>query len=554
MSSDRQDSMEDTKVWINWNLKTLTQEWLEQPDDSSLSWEQHCAREIPYSDSDSAAMIFNNKNLKNRIHYLPNQGCWYVWNDVFHERMDGDLLAEWMCKTYANFHRRRLRSVKEYYDAQANALQGAAAQAKRDEYTKRLFKDHRAYRDRIHNTPGVSALITAIKREFSVEDSFFNDDRNWLVLQNGVIDLEDLRKNPPKGVTHLHEIRLLGHDPARPVYRAVNASLQPWTAAPRWKSFLEQSLPDADSRKFLAVLCGAAFLAESKTKIIPVLRGPKDSGKTVFIDTIHELAGGYGGQPNNTAIVRAQGANFEQDQFRGLRFVAISEPNVDRKVDDSFLKGFTGGDWLSTRTLHAKPISWKSQGVLFVASNSDLKFNTSDMSILDRFANVLFPHKFYAINEVPTGKEEYVKDQTLEETLYSELDGVLEWVLTGMLVFLQEGIKIPDVVFRERHRQYAEGSSAVAWLESEVKEDNTGYVIVGPEFTDTKRNFVTVGDAHLSYCSWCVTEYGEDPLTKRQFSKELQGYLDVDLVASNGMRVPRLIYRDIYEAIELGSS
>ena len=548
MASERM-TMEDIRNWITYNLSDQSKTWFSSPADPK-KYKEHAHENIPHSDVNAARNI--HQTFQHRIHYIPGNNAWHVWNGIFHEKIDGDLLAQWLCNSFLDVHKTALEKVKDHYFAEAQQLSGKDRIAKMKDYTGGMFKEHRAYRDRIHFNSGLTGLVNQIKHVFSVPDNFFNDDRQWLVLMNGVLDLYDLKANPPApGDLNAVAARLLEHDASRPVWRAVNAELSPYKDSTRWRDYLATSLPDGELRKFLAVVTGAAFLAESKTKIIPVLKGRKDSGKTVFVDTLYLMAGGYGGQPDTSAIVRQSGPNFEQDQFRGLRFIGITEPNTDRKVDDSFLKKLTGGDILSTRNLHARSVEWRSQGILFISTNGDLKFNTNDHAIVQRFATVTFPYRFYPRGQIPEGKEDFVQDRTLDQDLLEEFDGILNWVINGMLVYLDEGIVIPASVELERERQVIEGNTDIAWLEEAVANYEASFVIEETANRSNKSDYVALSDAHMEYCSWFVENADGNPLGKQQFRKDLLEYLDVDLIKSGVHRVPRLVYKDRIQGEEL---
>jgi P4 family phage/plasmid primase-like protien len=548
-------TMEEIRDWISYVLAQRSRNWLGDPVDPA-GYKKHGQVYIPHSDLNSAREIY--ATFEHLVHYVPGSNAWHVWNGVFHEKIDGDLLSQWMTTAYVDVHKAALEQVKAHFKAESDQMSKADDRtAHMKLYEKIMFKEHRDYRDRIHSNGGLQGLNTQVKQIFSVPDNFFGDDRRWLVLLNGVIDLYDLRARPvrPGDLQTLYS-RLLDHDPARPVYRAVDAELRPWADSSRWRNFLETSLPDPELRKFLAVVTGAAFFGEAKTKIIPILKGEPDSGKTIYIDTIDALAAGYGGQPDTSSINRVSGPNFEQDQFRGLRFAGVTEPNTDRKVDDSFLKKFTGGDILSTRNLHARSVEWKSQGILFIATNKDLKFDTDDTAIMQRFATVPFPHQFFPKGQVPEGKEEFEQDLDLGPDLLADLDGILSWVLNGMLVYIDEGIDIPTAVERERERLHVEGNSAISWMINSV-ENNEQAFVVDPNPKHPKRNktdFVALNDAHVVYCSWVVSDLGDDaPLDKRAFRAAIEKYLGVEIVKSGAWRIPGLVYRDRLQADELSS-
>jgi P4 family phage/plasmid primase-like protien len=546
----RQESnMADIQKWIRMSMKYHAQSWLLNPDGTVPAEAEYgplVSRQIPMSDLTASLRMYECFN--GTIHFATQSKQWYVWNGIFHEKIEGDLLVVWLTRAFVDAQRWALQQVKSWYEVAASTLTGKAAQAKMAEYSKGLFLDHRNYRDKIHNSVGMGGLATAIRGTFGVVDSHFTNDQRWLVFHNGVVDLEELRANPPMP-GDLGSIKLLPHDPKRPVWRCIEADFDPAAEAPAWKHrYLERSLPDPDLRKFLAVTSGAAILGQSKIKTIPVLTGPRDSGKTVFTDTMANLFGGYGGQPDTTAINKGTGVNFEQDKLRGLRFVAVSEPNTDRKIDESFLKKFTGGDAISSRTLHAASSEWKSQGVLFFATNMDLKFNTADHAILSRLATVVFPHRFYRIAEVPPGKEDFLIDYTLEPDIQKEFSGIVNWVLNGALVFLAEGVVIPESVINYRFEQEIDSSSVMAWLETHVKTGESPYTLDPPRTErKVKSEYADVKSVYMAYSMWCAEE-GEQIVTRKAFSKEIRRYLDVEFIKSGDWRIPRMSIRPNLDA------
>ena len=538
------ETPEELRRRLDMMFKRYSQCWLEVP--QGMIFDEVVADRFPASDLTAAEEVHT--AFRDRLHYEEATKTWYLWNGIFHERIPGDQLGHWLTIILSKTYRERLKEVKRFYKGQADSMGGDAAKRRMADYTKD-FKEHRNYRDRVFNRGGISLLMAEIRAQFAVSSDHFENDRRWLVFHNGVLDLEELRSNPPVP-GDLQSIRLLPHSADRPVWRCVETSFDPNAFSAAWQVFLESSLPDAQARKFLAVSVGAAMLGESKTKTIPVLTGPRDSGKTVFIDSIHKLMGGYGGQPDTSAINKGNGTNFEQDRFRGLRFAGVSEPDTDRKIDDSFLKKFTGGDILSTRNLNAKSVEWKSQGMLFIASNKDLKFNSGDQAILSRLATVRFPNRFYRLGTAPAGKEEYIIDLTLEERIYGELSGVLSWCLNGMLVYLSEGILIPDSVELHRQQQYIEGSSVIMWFIDHVATGESEYVLdpVGV-IRETNSVYADISGVYMAYAYWCTNFLGETAISKRKFSVEVQEYLGLPLVKSSTMRVPRLIPRDVYASI-----
>lgn len=539
MNTERMDSTE-IRDWISFVMRQNGYgSWFAAGEEDSDKWIEWSRKNIPFSDVKTARDILS--WFSDKIHYLPGLNTWYVWNGVYHEEIAGDLLAHWIVDAFTRAHRDALAVVEEHYVALAGVLSGDARVAKMKEFEKVKFAKHRAYLDKVYSRNGYTGLMNQIKTEFSVTEDYFVNDLQWLVFENGVLDLDALKADPvaPGDLVGL-AARLLPHDPSRRVWRCINADLDPYAESSAWVAFLGTSLPDGELRKFLATVCGAAFMGVSKLKTIPVLKGRKDSGKTIFIDTIHKLAGGYGGQPDTSAINKMSGGqNFEQDAFRGLRFAAVSEPDTDRKVDDPFLKKFTGGDILSTRNLHARAVQWKSQGCLFFATNRDLKFNTSDKAILERFATVDFPHQFFDRTELPEDLgPDYLKDWDLEKKLESQLSGILNWVMNGALTYLAEGgVYAPESVRLHRVQQYVEGSSVIQWIE-EIQAGQSASVEWNVEAAPG--SCMRVGDLYQDYVMWCAEE-NEEARGRKTFSAEVQEHLGVQAIRNNRFRIPTLV-------------
>ena len=518
--------------WLLYRFTEVSKGWL-----AGTNLEEMAER-IPYTDYTAAIALYD--TFKDRIHYIHETKSWFVWNGIYHEKIEGNLLADWMARVFIDNHNTALRKVKEKYLAVAAGLAGDDKVNKMNEYNKYTFGDHRKYRNGIHSSAGISGLTKQIMNRFSFNGSMFNDDTQWVVFKNGVLDLYDLRNRPvrPGGLAEL-ETRLLPHDPARGVYRCIDAELRAGARNDAWMKFMATSQPDPELREFLAVMCGAALLGENRTKTIPVLKGPKDSGKSVFINTMLGLFGGYGDEPDTKSILITNGPNFEQDKFRGLRFAGMTEPSSTRKVDDSFLKKFTGGDYLSTRNLHERSLSWKSQGILFIATNIDLKFNSGDEAIRNRFAYVEFPNKFYHKHELPAELgEEFLIDAQLEARLANEHDGILSWILNGALMYLMNGtVHIPEAVKNKRTRQYVEDNPVHLWAEESVLGEDGPFKLVDSMENVSATNCAKIADLYADYQKFCYSELNADPISRRKFSAEVQAFLAVERIKSGDWRL-----------------
>lgn len=529
--------------WIFDQTKDWWLELIGQAPDLTTFDEATAAAAIPRSDLGAARIIA--KKMGKALTYVELLEQWHVWDGRVHAPLQSDAVIIRLIGEFADALAKALSWVEEYYEAQAQAAQALgtqngtqAAQQLRARYRTKVFGEHRKFRDRSYSTAGLRSIVSQLKAEVSVSSDYYNDDRQWLVVENGVIDLSTI-----PGLGEREFPALLDHSQDRPVTRYFKAEYDPQKPWPEWDHFLKKSLPDAESRMFMMKISGAAFMAAPKTKVIPNLQGPKDSGKTVFIDTLHVLGGDYSVQPMPSALLKQTGTNFEQDKLRNKRFVGVSEPDVNAQLDDGFVKRVSGGDWTETRTLNAKSSGWYPQCVMMVASNHAVRFNTRDDALLERVALVNFPIQFLPGAHVP---EEYRRDDDLKDKLLAEGSGILNWLIWGMKYYVREGIQATQSIVDNRREMQAAGSTALQWVHDFEAE---GWLEVIDESDAARvpgRDLMLLKDAYLQYQVW-ASEAGERyPLSRKFFSQDLQNRYG-KLRMADGSRLPRLRWTEKWD-------
>lgn len=474
----------------------------------------YARRWIPFSELTAARLIQH--VMEDRITHLGDstRRGWHFFNEVYHQELDFANVGDMIVEAFADQMVRAMDQVSAMIEAQAQA--NATPQKNVAAWRKELrgtFSAHYAFQQRLHSSAGVSGLRERYQSQCSKPDTYFDNDRRWLVCGNGVIDLDGFRKNP------VVRENFRPHSPQYAVKRAVACDFNPEAKAPNWEHFLETSIPDEEVRAFLQRLVGAAFLAESKVKAIPNLQGPRDCGKTIFVTTLERLAGGYGIQPSPDSLMQhpGGGTNFEQDTLRGARFVGISEPSATKRLDDTFCKQVTGGDEVRTRGLHKSSTPWLPQCVIFIASNHPVNFFTTDQAFVDRVCLIEFPHQFFDEDELPEG-DWHIKDYELEDKLALEYEGIFLWVIKGMWEYLVRGIGKPDSVKMAGERFVTESSTALSWIEEKVEE---GLLTMVPDIHSISlTNYVTLKKLYSAYANE-MKEVHEKPVGKHRFAREV---------------------------------
>jgi P4 family phage/plasmid primase-like protien len=419
---------------------------------------------VPKDATDGADFIA--EQIPSCLSYNANSKTWYVWNGKVHTPLTANTVPTQLIDILG-YAFKDLDALLNMYketgtkNIKANNLSEAETKKKIAEFTGPIIalrKQWSSFAFSLNSNKGVKDVLNKLERKVAKGAAHFENDRQWLVVRNGVIDLADYRKT---GV-----VSLLAHDASRPVHRYFDADYDPASGAETWKDFLSSSIVNdgGDTVKLLQKAVGAAFSAEEKPRALFNLLGAPASGKSVFLSVFDKLGQAYSVMPNNQAIQLNNGdTNFYQDALRNKRFVGFSEVQGKKPLDDGFLKGILGGDTQNTRQMRQMEIPWKPQCVLFIASNMALKFNTRDEATFIKILPIPFPHSFTETDP------EHRMDRELENKVLEERNGILNWVLEGMKAFWAEGLAPTAAVMEAMDGNKTANSHALQFMEALIE-------------------------------------------------------------------------------------
>ena len=120
----------------------------------------------------------------------------------------------------------------------------------------------------------------------------------------------------------------------------------------------------------------------------------------------------------------------------GVRFVAASETERNRRFAESRVKEMTGGDTLSASFLYKELFQFKPNFKIFLICNYKPVIEGDDHGIWRRIRLVPF--------RVVISKAE--KDKRLEEKLQREWPGILRWAVMGCLEWQNIGLAEPEQI------------------------------------------------------------------------------------------------------------
>lgn len=246
-------------------------------------------------------------------------------------------------------------------------------------------------------------------------------------------------------------VDLVPHDRAQRVTKCIPVAHDPAAHSPLWEAFLTRIQPDIEMRQFLQRWIGLSMTA-IKTSNLVFFFGSGSNGKSVFVDTIARIMAGYSASLKIESITgtnRRAGAEATPDliPLMGSRFVRTSEPEQGVPLQEGLIKQMTGGEPVQVRPMYGAQIDLDPNWKITMSGNHKPDVRGTDYGIWRRLLLVPF--------DVQITKAE--EDLALVQKLWAERAGIFNWMIEGLLMFLEQGL-CPPAVVREATDDYREES------------------------------------------------------------------------------------------------
>ena len=343
---------------------------------------------------------------------------------------------------------------------------------------------------RTSKAPSMSAMIKLCESESGMTAGLAELDNDPLLLgvKNGVVDLKTMK--------------LIAPDPSVLVVKRANVIFDPRADAPRFRTFLEEIIPDAELRAFLVRVLAYLLTGAIKEHYWFFFVGGGRNGKSILMRVIEKLLGEYAKKISTDMLMKSgpkqQGSpSPEVLQLQGKRFVYANETTEGQRMDDAKIKDMTGGDTLTGRALHSNYfVSFDPTHKLVIAGNNYPIVQDDSHGFWARV--VVFPFDV-------TFTEDQI-DKDLESKLLDEMSGILNVLLEGMKDYLANGLQVPDALTRATQKYRTDQDTIQQFLD-EVCETSIGYTV--------KKKY-----CYLAYQEWARAN-GLLPLSSRRFSAKL---------------------------------
>ncbi len=373
------------------------------------------------------------------IRYCLSMKAWLIWNGRYWETDEGDIRLMQMAKRTT---RAMLQEAADMAARLASMPDGAFDPLSRElTAAEKLQKAQTALQRwalASQNTTRLHAMIKLAQSEPGMAITANDLDNNpWLFnVNNGTIDL----------LTG----QLLPHNKEHYNTRICPVDYDPKAGCPVWLRFLEQVLPDEETRDFMQLAFGYTLTGRTIEQCLFFLYGEGSNGKSTLATVLWWLMAPYGKKTRADTFMsqdrtQSSAPSPEIAELAGARLVEVSEIQEGHRLNEALIKDVTGGDPISARFLHCNPFTFLPAFKVWMYGNHKPAIRGKDDGIWRRVRIIPFLQQFKGTPDKPVPG--YLpKDTALPDKLQAELPGILAWAVQGCLRWQKEGLPIPPSV------------------------------------------------------------------------------------------------------------
>jgi len=310
-----------------------------------------------------------------------------------------------------------------------------------------------------------------------VAAAVFDADPRWLNTPSGEIDLgrpeigDDGSWSAAEPIV-FHKGR---HFPEHRHTRITGAPYDSAAACPEFEAAMLAWLGDEAMVTYVGKLVAASVRGLVTLKLLVVLLGGRDSGKSTFLEVTMAVLGGYATTASPTILRKGtrSGSTLSDDldDLRGFRFVTTTETAGSEEMDAARVKRLSGGDRARSRGLYKPSAEWDPFFVIWQGTNEMLRMPGADAALWSRLRPIRYPFMFTATGKTPGGEQCKVADPALKRKLLAESPGILAWIVRHLELLYRDGLAEPEAVSEER-RQLQSHQDTVGMYLAAVEADS----------------------------------------------------------------------------------
>ncbi|MGC2780831.1 MAG: phage/plasmid primase, P4 family [Bradyrhizobium sp.] len=293
--------------------------------------------------------------------------------------------------------------------------------------------------------------------------------------------------------------------------------------APKFEAWIEQMMPDAETRRTLQQFCGCSILG-IPLQYFMFHYGEGANGKSVFLEMLVRLLGKSFavGLPTESIVGGGEraGGSASPDIIRlfGKRMVRVLELPEGKPLQSELIKKLTGGEEIPVRTLFKGYIDFMPRAKPHMSGNGLPKILDTSNGIWRRMLFVKWP--------IMIAEEDRRDPEVMVSEFLAEASGVFNWLCEGACDFLRGGSIYIAPKVRADVQAYRREMDRVLQFVEDCLEKSPGDEIQGAVLFAEFKNWCAANNKN----EISLTRFGRD--IKRHVeseSKRTVRYLNVKL-------------------------
>jgi putative DNA primase/helicase len=324
-------------------------------------------------------------------------------------------------------------------------------------------------------------------------------DRVLINLQNGTCEIA------------ADGFRIRDFDPTDFLTYQLPFSYDEAATAPRWRSFLNEVLPDPSKQQVMAEYIGYVFARHLKLEKTLILYGSGANGKSVFFDVINALLG-----RENVCNLSLEAISKDQ-YYRALladKLLNYSSEISGRLLAEKF-KQLTSGEPIEARLPYGQPTQLEHY--------ARLAFNCNEMPTDVEHTGAFF-RRFLIVTFDVTVPEDKRDPNLAKEIIRAELSGVFNWVLEGLERLLSKN-------------GFSRCEAAQTAIETFKRESDSVAMFIDDERYLPSSGWIPLKDLYPLYRTYCV-----DNGTPAVSSKKMVRRLEILGYANEKRSIGKVVY------------
>lgn len=419
---------------------------------------------------------------------------WYFWDNT-HWRKDEQLLIHKMVRELLDYMNRQASEIAKSAPEEINEIADRFRGMDMPDVEKERIDDLKK------EASIAEGMRKATKRTSGRVSSIEGMARSVNAKPISAFDVDD-SLNLINGTFSLHALELRPHAAEDLFTYQLDYRYDPQATCPQWEKFVSEVLvkegteeTDPDLVLLFQELLGYSLTTQTKREIMVWMYGDGGNGKSVTVSIIHALLGPMATSVDFQSI--GMPGNYDLADVPGKRVLFSTEAEKGGAVAEKYIKCIVTGDPIKARPIYGSPIEFRSAAKIWWAMNDRPIIKDTSDSMWRRMRLLPFYRKF----------EDKAADVDLIDKLKTELPGILNWAIKGLVRLTNNNAFTSSVAAENAKAQYREESNPVArWVNTMTVKTAHPATLAGALFENYNR--------------WS-REQNERPITSNQFSRDL---------------------------------